>query len=220
MPPTTTGHSTPVLAQRVASPRGSARGGSRRGSRGRSRATPSCSGRGGDLGRGQADALVDDLHADVARAHGDLLGAVGVAVEARACRPGSSAGGRAARSAAATCSRELLELWPRDRRGWRAPRRHRSGRGRSRRPRAASPPTRRSLRPLARRRSCGTMRFSRSRSSAATRASSASAASTARLVALGAPPLDAPRSAALRPRGRRPGCRRRRPRSAARARSR
>ena len=34
-----------------------------------------------DLGRRQADALVDDVHAGVARAHGDLLGAVGVAVE-------------------------------------------------------------------------------------------------------------------------------------------
>ena len=38
--------------------------------------------RAGDLLGGQADALVDDLHADVAGAHGDLLGAVGVAVEA------------------------------------------------------------------------------------------------------------------------------------------
>ena len=38
-------------------------------------------GRGGDLGRRQADALVDDVHAGVARADGDLLGAVGVAVE-------------------------------------------------------------------------------------------------------------------------------------------
>ena len=36
-----------------------------------------------DLRRRQADALVDDFHADVAGAHGDLLGAVGVAVEAR-----------------------------------------------------------------------------------------------------------------------------------------
>ena len=36
----------------------------------------------GDLRRREADALVDDVHADVARADGDLLGAVGVAVEA------------------------------------------------------------------------------------------------------------------------------------------
>jgi hypothetical protein len=36
-----------------------------------------------DLGRRQADALVDDLHAGIAGAHGDLLGAVGMAVEAR-----------------------------------------------------------------------------------------------------------------------------------------
>ena len=36
-----------------------------------------------DLRRRQADALVDHLHAAVARAHRDLLGAVGVAVEAR-----------------------------------------------------------------------------------------------------------------------------------------
>src|SRR5690348_814041 len=35
-----------------------------------------------DLLRRQADALVDHLHAGVARAHRDLLGAVGVAVEA------------------------------------------------------------------------------------------------------------------------------------------
>ncbi len=35
-----------------------------------------------DLGGRQADALVDDLHAGIARAHRDLLGAVGMAVEA------------------------------------------------------------------------------------------------------------------------------------------
>ena len=35
-----------------------------------------------DLGRGQADAFVDHVHAGVARAHRDLLGAVGMAVEA------------------------------------------------------------------------------------------------------------------------------------------
>ena len=38
--------------------------------------------RGDDLLRGQPDALVDDLEAGVARAYGDLLGAVRVAVEA------------------------------------------------------------------------------------------------------------------------------------------
>src|SRR3954451_15140103 len=37
----------------------------------------------GDLRRREADALVDDIHADVAGADGDLLGAVGVPVEAR-----------------------------------------------------------------------------------------------------------------------------------------
>ena len=36
----------------------------------------------GDLGRRQADALIDHLEAGVARAHRDLLGAVGMAVEA------------------------------------------------------------------------------------------------------------------------------------------
>jgi hypothetical protein len=40
-------------------------------------------GRGHDLLRGQPDALVDHLEAGVAGSHGDLLGAVGVAVEAR-----------------------------------------------------------------------------------------------------------------------------------------
>ena len=35
-----------------------------------------------DFGRRQADALVNHLHAGVARAHRDLLGAVGMAVEA------------------------------------------------------------------------------------------------------------------------------------------
>src|SRR5215207_10689006 len=35
-----------------------------------------------DLRRRETDAFVDDLHADVAGAHGDLLGTVGVAVEA------------------------------------------------------------------------------------------------------------------------------------------
>ena len=39
-------------------------------------------GRVGDLGRSQADALIDDIHAGVAGAHRDLLGPVGVAVEA------------------------------------------------------------------------------------------------------------------------------------------
>src|SRR5260370_24916401 len=34
-----------------------------------------------DLGRGEPDALVDHLHAGVAGAHRDLLGAVGMAVE-------------------------------------------------------------------------------------------------------------------------------------------
>ena len=38
--------------------------------------------RAGDLGRGQADPLVDDVHADVAGADGDLLGPVGMAVQA------------------------------------------------------------------------------------------------------------------------------------------
>ena len=38
--------------------------------------------RAGDLRRRQPDALVDDVHAGVAGAHGDLLGAVGVPVEA------------------------------------------------------------------------------------------------------------------------------------------
>ena len=39
--------------------------------------------RGGDLLRGEANPLVHHLHPDVARAHRDLLGAIGVAVEAR-----------------------------------------------------------------------------------------------------------------------------------------
>ena len=32
--------------------------------------------------RGQADAVIDDIHAGIARARGDLFGAVGMAVEA------------------------------------------------------------------------------------------------------------------------------------------
>ena len=36
-----------------------------------------------DLGRGQADAVIDDVHAGVGGPHRDLLGAVGMAVEAR-----------------------------------------------------------------------------------------------------------------------------------------
>ena len=39
--------------------------------------------RSGDLRGRQADAFVHDVHARVARAHGDLLGAVGVPVQAR-----------------------------------------------------------------------------------------------------------------------------------------
>ena len=39
--------------------------------------------RGGhDLGRREADALIDHIHAGIARAHRDLFGAVGVTVEA------------------------------------------------------------------------------------------------------------------------------------------
>ena len=36
-----------------------------------------------DLGRGEADAVIDDVHAGVGGARRDLLGAVGMAVEAR-----------------------------------------------------------------------------------------------------------------------------------------
>src|SRR5690606_11203765 len=38
-------------------------------------------GRGDDLGGGETDALVDDLHADGAAAGGDLFGAVGMPIE-------------------------------------------------------------------------------------------------------------------------------------------
>jgi hypothetical protein len=48
-----------------------------------------------DLGRGQPDALVDDLEPGVAGGHGDLLGPVGVPVEARL---GHQQAGRAARA--------------------------------------------------------------------------------------------------------------------------
>ena len=59
--------------------------------------TPSCSARRGDLRGRQPDALVDDVHAGVAGAHGDLLGAVGVAVEARLADEDLRAGARAPR---------------------------------------------------------------------------------------------------------------------------
>ena len=39
-------------------------------------------GRVGDLGGGEADPLVNDVHAGIARPNGDLLSAVGVTVEA------------------------------------------------------------------------------------------------------------------------------------------
>ena len=35
-----------------------------------------------DFGRRQSDPVIDDVHPGVRRAHGDLLGAVGMAVEA------------------------------------------------------------------------------------------------------------------------------------------
>ncbi len=107
-------------------------------------------GRLGDLLGGQADALVDDLHADVARPQRHLLGAVGVAVEAGLADQdldpvADLLGGRVDPLADRL---HLLALARCARR-----RRRRSGRGRRRRPRASSAPTRRSSRPPWRRRS-------------------------------------------------------------------
>ena len=82
IPPTTTGTSTPRLAQRLDDARDqlAVRAGQDRQADDVDALLSSadaaiCDGR-------QADALVDDVHADVAGADGDLLGAVGVAVEA------------------------------------------------------------------------------------------------------------------------------------------
>ena len=62
--------------------------------------------RGGDDLRGrEPDALVDHLEADVAGAHGHLLGAVGVPVEARACRRACAAAGASSSPVARTRAR-------------------------------------------------------------------------------------------------------------------
>ena len=92
-----------------------------------------------DLRRGQADALVDHLHAAVAGAHRDLLGAVGMAVEAGLADqeldpPPEARARRLDRGA------HLREVAHRRRRRRARPR---SGRGTRRRPRASPPPIRR-----------------------------------------------------------------------------
>ena len=96
IPPTTTGTSTPRVAQRVDDAGISSRCEPERIDR-PTTWTPSWTRRRGDLRRRQADALVDDVHARVACANGDLLGAVGVAVEAGLADEDLRAGGRAPR---------------------------------------------------------------------------------------------------------------------------
>ena len=81
IPPTTTGTSTPSSAAAATTSGTSSRCEPERIER-PTTSTSSCDRRGGDLLGRQADPLVDDLHADVAGAQGDLLGAVRVAVEA------------------------------------------------------------------------------------------------------------------------------------------
>ena len=81
MPPTTTGASTPSLAQQPHD-LGHQLEVAAREDRQADHVDVLVAGDGRDLLGRQADALVDDLHAGVAGGHGDLLGAVGVAVEA------------------------------------------------------------------------------------------------------------------------------------------
>ena len=125
--------------------------------------------RAGDLRRRQADALVDDVHARVARARRRSARRRWSGRRGPACRPGSSGVRPSASLTRATSSRSLLE---RRREGGRLADAGRA-RGRSRRRRAARPPTRRWSRPRARRRASPSMMFS---SLAATRRSSSSAA--------------------------------------------
>ena len=68
--------------------------------------------RGDDLGRRQADALVDDLEAGVARAYGDLLGAVGVPVETGLADEQPQPAAELVAGAAATFSRTAVSSAP------------------------------------------------------------------------------------------------------------
>ena len=132
--------------------------------------------RGCDLRGRQADPFIDHVHAGVARTDGDLLGTVGVAVEAGLADEDLRA-----------AAEHLLQ--PRDliaqlgevliRGGGGSPRRRPWGRGSCRTPRAACGPTPRWSRPARAAAMVGIIRFSDGSSREATAASSPSASSTA-----------------------------------------
>ena len=136
--------------------------------------------RGGDLRGRQADAFIDDVHARVARAHRDLLGAVGVPVEARLADEDLRAAPEPllqARDLAAQLARARRPSPAIARRAGLAD----AGRGAVAAEHLAQrrAPTRRSSRRRARRRSSASIRFSVARRRARAAASAASAASTA-----------------------------------------
>ena len=135
--------------------------------------------RGGhDLLRRQPDALVDHLEARVPGADGDLLGAVGVPVEARACRRAAAAGRRAPRrSPGPARGPPPARRRPRRRRPRRRPR---SGRGTRRTPRAACRPTPPWSRPRGPRPAWRAIRFASVLASAASAASAAVTAASSR----------------------------------------
>ena len=82
IPPTTTGTSSTPASASASQHRRDQLGVRAREDRQPDHVDALLGGRAGDLGRRQADALVDDVHAGVARPDRDLLGAIGVAVEA------------------------------------------------------------------------------------------------------------------------------------------
>ena len=92
-----------------------------------------------DFGRGEADAVIDHVHADVARAHRDLLGAVGMAIEAGLADQEFQPAAELARYALDLGAQLVERRWPRC-----APRgRRRSARDIRRTPRATPRPIRR-----------------------------------------------------------------------------
>ena len=89
-PPSTSGTSSMCDPERIDRP---------------TRCTSSATAAADDLLGREPDALVDDLEPGVARPHGDLLGAVAVPVQPRACRRAAAAARRAPRRCGATVAR-------------------------------------------------------------------------------------------------------------------
>ena len=109
IPPTTTGASTPASRRSCEGLRHQREVGARE-DREADDVDVLVAGRGRDLGRREPDALVDDLHAGVAGRDRDLLGAVGVAVEAGLADEQPDRAARSRRRSRRTCSRTASHL--------------------------------------------------------------------------------------------------------------